>query len=701
MRTLIIDNYDSFTGNLYQLLGEVTGSVPLVVRNDTGWAELPLDEVDAVVVSPGPGRPSRERDFGVSARAILESGLPVLGVCLGHQGIAELFGGSVGPAPAPVHGRTSAVRHDGDPLFAGIPTPFEAVRYHSLAVTALPPELAGTAWTADGVVMALRHRDRPLWGVQFHPESIATEYGRELLANFCALARVRGKPRAQGRDRRRARSRGRPRAGSRVLPALVARTVPPGCRFAVRRLAVEPDAGAVYAELFAGRPRSFWLDSGGRGRFSILGDGTGPLAEYVTYRVATRTVSAHRRDGREDLAVQGFFDYLDDQLGRRRLAVDRDDLPFAFRPGYVGYLGYELKAETGGTAAHTSPTPDAALLFADRAVVLDHQDHATYLLGLTTEATAAETGRWLDTTAARLAALPAATVPDPPPPGVVGDELFTPRHSRARYLELIDECLAEIRDGESYEICLTNTVSVRAPAHPLAAYRELRRVSPVPYGALLDFDGVAVLSASPERFLAVGADGTAEARPIKGTRARGRTTEEDAALRRDLLASEKDRAENLMIVDLLRNDLNAVCEIGSVRVPELFAVETYATVHQLVSTVRGRLRRNASTVDCVRACFPGGSMTGAPKRRTMEILDRLEGGPRGVYSGALGWLSVTGTADLSIVIRTLVVADGRASFGVGGAITALSDPADEYEETQLKARAPGAAAGRPAVPAPG
>src|SRR5947207_4643565 len=172
MRTLLIDNYDSFTYNLYQLLGEVNGQPPVVVRNDVDWSGVPLGDFDGIVVSPGPGRPDRARDFGVSAQAIRDSGLPVLGVCLGHQGIAHLYGGTVRHAPEPMHGRVSAVHHTGVDIFAGLPSPFSVVRYHSLAATTLPDELEVIGWTSDGVVMALRHREAPVWGVQFHPESI-------------------------------------------------------------------------------------------------------------------------------------------------------------------------------------------------------------------------------------------------------------------------------------------------------------------------------------------------------------------------------------------------------------------------------------------------------------------------------------------------------------------------------------------------
>jgi para-aminobenzoate synthetase len=670
MRTILIDNYDSFTYNLYHLIAEVNGRPPVVVRNDTRWADISIEEFDSVVISPGPGRPDRPRDFGVSARAIRDSGLPVLGVCLGHQGIAHLFGGSVGYAPQPMHGRISKVHHTGTDVFAGMPTPFSVVRYHSLAANELPDVLEPIAWTEDGVVMGLRHREAPIWGVQFHPESISTELGYELLANFRDLATRHG----------------RWGATRRAAPYQVHVAAVPGV----------PDAESAYRELFAGDAPSFWLDSSlvteGLSRFSFMGDGSGPLGEYLTYRVDEGAVIVSTEKGCERVE-QHFFDYLEEQLGRRAVGVPKG-LPFEFNLGYVGYLGYELKAETGGEAVHSAETPDAALVFADRMLALDHLGDASYLLALSTPDTADEARAWLDEAAARLDELPS----EEPPAKAAGRKLVdmtdpsvtdavVARHSRGAYLARIEECLREITDGESYEICLTNTVTNHVQIDPLKTYAHLRRLSPVPYAALLDFPDVTVLSASPERFLTVGVDGTVESKPIKGTRPRGATPEEDRALHDDLLSNEKDNAELLMIVDLLRNDLGRVCEVGSVHVPKLCEVETYAPVHQLVSTIRGKLRDKHSAVSCVRAAFPGGSMTGAPKIRTMEIIDRLEDGPRGVYSGSLGWFGLSGAMDLNIVIRTLVASGDEVSFGVGGAIVALSDPEDEYEETVVKSRA--------------
>ncbi len=706
MRTLLIDNYDSFTYNLFQLLWEVNGSEPVVVRNDeASWEELARRGFDAVVVSPGPGRPERARDFGVCAEAILRCELPLLGVCLGHQGLGWVHGGAVVHAPEALHGRVRAVEHSGSPLFAGIPRRFDAVRYHSLCLARpLPDCLEEIAWSDDGVPMAIAHRSRPQWGVQFHPESVAAQHGRRLLANFRDLAL--GDRGALERAPTAGRRGGFLNHGLRKPP----QRDPDGrCELRWRRLAGATDAEAAFVALYGESEGAFWLDgaaAGEDGRFSFMGDASGPLASTIAYDVATTTLTVER-GGRTEVVREPILDYLDRELRRLRPAR-LPELPFAFDCGFVGYLGYELKADCGGRLAHRSPHPDATLVFADRLLAFDHELGHTYLLAL---AEAGEDGRaeaWIEETAAALGAAAPPAAPgtaaaagavgataaprrDPAPAGLdraSADLGLGFARSRRRYLDDIAACETHLLAGESYELCLTNAISADVDAEPFDLYRRLRRVNPAPFAAYLRCGDLAVLSSSPERFLAVGREGGVEARPIKGTCRRGEDAAEDARLAAALAADEKNRAENLMIVDLLRNDLGAVCEAGSVEAPSLMEVETYETVHQLVSTVRGRLREGLAAADCVRACFPPGSMTGAPKLRTVEILDRLEGAARGVYSGAIGYFGLGGGCDLSVAIRTIVLAGGRASVGAGGAIVLGSEAEDEYEEMLLKAAAP-------------
>ena len=280
----------------------------------------------------------------------------------------------------------------------------------------------------------------------------------------------------------------------------------------------------------------------------------------------------------------------------------------------------------------------------------------------------------------------------PAPSHVVEGGWWDPRltlrssFTRDGYLEAVERVRQYILAGDIFQANLSQRFEVPLSEPPWALYRRLRTHNPAPFAAFLDFPEVVVLSASPERFLQVDAAGRVETRPIKGTRPRGVGPEHDAALGQALAESPKDRAENLMIVDLMRNDLSRVCAPGSVRVAELFALEQYATVHHLVSTVVGQLAPGADALDLLRAAFPGGSITGAPKLRAMEIIAELESSRRGVYCGSIGYWSVTGELDTSIAIRTAVVRNGRIYFHAGGGVVADSSPADEYQETLDKAR---------------
>jgi anthranilate/para-aminobenzoate synthase component I len=261
------------------------------------------------------------------------------------------------------------------------------------------------------------------------------------------------------------------------------------------------------------------------------------------------------------------------------------------------------------------------------------------------------------------------------------------RHDPRAYASLIAECQAAILRGDAYQLCLTNRIDVDVRPEPAETYLALRASSPSHHAGYLRFGAFALLSASPEQFLHVAPDGLVSTKPMKGTRPRSGDPAVDAALRRELLESDKEQAENLMIVDLMRNDLGRVAELGSVSVPSLLEVEEYAHVHQLVSTVTARLRHPLTALDVVQAAFPAGSMTGAPKHSAMTILHELERGPRGVYSGAFGYLGIDGSADLAMVIRSIVLTPEGASIGTGGGITALSVADEEIEETRVKARA--------------
>jgi para-aminobenzoate synthetase len=457
---------------------------------------------------------------------------------------------------------------------------------------------------------------------------------------------------------------------------------------AVRRIERPVDPAQAFAALYRDSPSAFWLDSSRPGegaRFSFMGDAGGPAGATITYDVAAGEVTVERAGGTEVLA-ESILDYLQREL--RRLRSPSVALPFDFDCGFAGYLGYELKADCGAAPGQRSELPDAAFVFADRMIAFDHEQGHTYLLCLAGPEGGEETA-WLDATAAVLMALPQGREPRPQaPPGGVK---FRLARSPERYLADIAACEEHLLDGDSYEICLTNSVEADIAADlydPFDLYMELRRVNPAPHASYLRFGDLAVLSSSPERFLRIDQQGGVEARPIKGTVRRGDSPAEDTRLAEELGASEKNRAENLMIVDLMRNDLGAVCEVGSVEVPALMEVETYETVHQLVSTVRGQLRQGGTALDCVRSCFPPGSMTGAPKLRTMEILDELEGRARGIYSGAIGYFGLGGGCDLSVTIRAIVLDGSSATIGAGGAIVLQSDAQNELEEVLLKAYAP-------------
>lgn len=392
----------------------------------------------------------------------------------------------------------------------------------------------------------------------------------------------------------------------------------------------------AFLQFFAHQKNSFWLDGehNQSAPFSVVGAG-----------IPTKELS--------------FETYPDEQL------------PFSWRPGLVGFFEYEGNAK---------------FLAVDRGIVFDHQNRKVYLVGVFSDQNKFQD--WCNAAFLRM--------------GLIGGELAAYRHKNSlqskvtgvklrhgaeNYKKMIHKAQERIAAGDVYQICVTNQIEIEHNLDPLSVFLELRERNPAPYAAFMQMEDVAVVCSSPEQFLSVSSDGQISTKPIKGTRPRGQDQETDKANAQELQNNEKERAENLMIVDLMRNDLGRVAKIDSVRVPLLFEIESYATVHQLVSTVTADLAEGETAFTAVAAAFPGGSMTGAPKSKAVEIIAELESGTRGVYSGAIGYFGFNGAANFGMTIRTLVFEGGRATIGIGGGITIDSDPAAELEETKLKAKA--------------
>lgn len=471
-----------------------------------------------------------------------------------------------------------------------------------------------------------------------------------------------------------------------------------------RELAVRPLPFAVNCEeayplLTGGAEYSFWLDSAREESPMSVASYVGAVpAQLSPLRVDSARAAAE--SGGEDPFAQ-----LEAALASApRVRPDTaaaTGLPAGLRGGYVGYFGYEARAAMGlehghpvpgYLPAHEAPTPDSLWLPAVRYLVHEHarpgRAARSWLVGDEPWCEAAE--RLLSAAGERASEIASDSAPVNTPE--LTEPLLFPAPAAEAYMDAVRASQHEIYEGNSYEVCLTAQTVARiqnpSPELFFELYRRQRAHNSAPYAAYLRCGDFSVLSSSPERFLSVDEQRNAQTKPIKGTVPRGATPEEDAAAAAWLRTDEKTRAENLMIVDLLRNDLSTVSDPASVRVPVLMGVESYSTVHQLVSTVSSRLREGVSAVAAARACFPGGSMTGAPKPSTMQIIEGLEGRARGVYSGALGFVSADGSANLSIVIRTLVAHDdGTVTLAAGGAIVADSDPAAEYEEMLTKLRA--------------
>ncbi|KAG7343924.1 para-aminobenzoate synthase Pab [Nitzschia inconspicua] len=816
---LLIDHYDSFTYNLYDMLAQLTVHPPVVVTKDAKDVDLAyLEKFDGIILSPGPGSPHEQPLLSHEAIQKFPH-KPVLGVCLGHQLMALAYGATVDCAPKPIHGQDHWIVQQGHnnnvhtmsqkdgttndgtetassrqqhklhhpSLLESLPSSFRVVRYHSICAYNLPDdELVVTATSSDdNVVQAIQHLQYPHYGVQFHPESIGTQHGMDILKNFVEIVvdtqrqqEAEEKPHATLSS---ASSRSHQSTTAEPLPQSPTRTA----RFRVMmhkvlssvQSVVEPLQ--VFERYYAHQRYSVWLDSSSypsRGELDILAapsrrDNDSDVLEYfqghdgrdILSRLEDELFGHHESASTiigwipnkcGNLTLDETLIEWRDETSRECATTDIDTPPFHYRGGYLGFLGYEVRHDTqrylqhrDNTNNHATPTsrtnekhgvPTAAFFLARQSMLYHHPTESWYLIGLVEkDEDIQENLEWMnailqdfDTWEENEEESPYASTTDHFAPTLE----FIPSRSKATYEQDIADCHEHIRRGDSYELCLTNQLQARvgrAKRSTADLYKRLRRGNPAPYSAYFrwnlpsSFHGdnrwidcpqpssLVICSSSPERFMSVSREQPhpeippflqAEAKPIKGTRARvipqngiSRTdaeAREDERRARSLELSLKNRAENLMIVDLLRNDLSRVCKVGSVHVSKLMDIESFATVHQMVSTIRGTLSESKTSIDLLRASFPGGSMTGAPKIRTMELLEELEQQvERGPYSGSLGYLSVNGCMDMNIIIRSAVLAPStddetwKVSIGAGGAITALSEAQDEYEEMQLKARA--------------
>lgn len=456
----------------------------------------------------------------------------------------------------------------------------------------------------------------------------------------------------------------------------------------IEELFMAPDAAWCF-ESFASRPFSFWLDSGmdpqKLGRWSFIG-----FDPFLVMRSRDDEIKITRNRG-EEKRKGNPFDVLGELLKQYKIGSNKQDIPFT--GGAVGYFSYDLchfieKLPT--KAVDDLQLPECYLCFYDAVVAFDHLENRTFIISTGFPET--DENKRKNRALNRINELRNMVMFAPPPSPPVAERAQTKKlvlksnFSHEGYLNAVATAREYICAGDIFQVNLSQRLEITLDVEPYILYKRLRKINPAPFANYFNFDGISIVGASPERYMKVRGDWV-ETRPIKGTKPRGKTPEADKALGESLLASKKDRAENIMIVDLERNDIGRVCRYGTVRVTELAILETYPTVFHLTSTVIGQLREDKNIIDLLKASFPGGSITGAPKVMAMEIIDELEPTRRSVYTGSLGYIGFDGNMDLNIVIRTIIIKEGKAYFQIGGAIVYDSEPEAEYIETMDKGKA--------------
>ncbi len=447
----------------------------------------------------------------------------------------------------------------------------------------------------------------------------------------------------------------------------------------IKKLDTKLNSFELYA-LFKDKPYSFFLDSGmdysKLGQYSFIG-----FDPFLTFRSKNDKIAISKNGETSTYCGDPFKEFK--KIFSEYKIEYHSDIPFI--GGAVGYWGYDMCHHIENlprTAVDDVNIPDCFWGLYDGIIVIDHRNEEVYIASLGIKD--------LDE---KVIGKIESYIQKEEKKGVEISDTHSKKSiyrganfEKQEYIKAINKIKDYIKAGDIYQANMTQRFEYETEYSSFELYSKLRRINPAPFASFIDFGEGQIVSSSPERFIRIR-DKVIETRPIKGTRPRGKTPEEDIANKEVLLSSEKDKAELLMIVDLERNDLGKVCKTGSVKVTELFHLEMYATVYHLVSTVVGELRADYDTIDCIKNVFPGGSITGAPKIRAMEIIDELEPTQRNIYTGSIGYVGFNGDADLNIVIRTIVCKNESAYFQVGGGIVWDSDPELEYEETLHKARA--------------
>ncbi|KAI6042701.1 ADC synthase [Pisolithus marmoratus] len=741
-RVLLVDSYDSFTFNLAALCRKAAPDCCIhIIKNDQlTFSDLSsyTDYFSAIIVGPGPGSPDIPEDIGAANdlwRVDNSRLVPIFGVCLGLQSLATQYGGKIKRLPVVKHGQVSVVEHTGGDIFKGVGV-VKAVRYHSLhADLSGNEDLEELAWTFDNdentrIVMALKHSKRPFWAVQYHPESVLTEGGGiEVMFNFCCLARSWNATRTRSLlpwDSKASTVFGSP------WPNLLLPSISKHCtesRTVLTTTLHLPDLHAVMIcellDVTNDKSPFVMLDSAATpGRYTIIGC-LHAASPHITYSIGDDFLHLQQGEScsRVSLGSHDIWSWVAAFMNQRKASGGLSNVPFW--GGLVGYLSYEIGVESlsipitvpGGRPRH----PDMNLVFVERSIVLDSKDGVIYLQSILEG-----DEKWLaDTTellrsAAQEHSTRSANAAHPSTDAQT--TIFLP--DGETYKTRVSIAQEHLYAGESYELCLTapTRISLRdlpwVPSETQSPswqrYKLLRELNPAPHAGYLRLHPTTLVSSSPERFLSFSRPpgATFQLRPIKGTVRKGPDVTR-AVAEKALKGSPKEVAENLMIVDLIRHDLHAV--VGQdVDVKQFCTVEEYSTVWQLVSVIEGKVGNEVDAPDnrrangalgweLLRRSLPPGSMTGAPKKRSVEILRTLEDGERNVYSGVFGYWCVSGAGDWSVTIRSCSKYDNRYGckhttgapvddraeewvIGAGGAITALSEPELEWQEMLTKLR---------------